>query len=327
MHSAPESVEVTLGDMVLDPAAGKERDVDVTVKFKESTGIVRAIIGYEVKREKVPLDVKHIEQLSLKLLDMPTVTHRAIVSASGFTDGAKRKASAHGVDLYTIKPWEKVIPGKFPTLSEKGFAPENISIKKILLCWTDETLHLTVTNISEPFNILNKDPVFDAKGNPHKKYQTFGAYRHEILLRSTEILLNLEPAASNLKALITEDSINKLDMQPNDGWRHTHTIDVTKDLVFINVNDSIYQITVITVNGFLHWENSNVPSGAPTYYVMESVVTGEIFSGSIVSAGPREGTMNALILSPTSTTIGVHLISLTEKQRNLIRKLIIDMPI
>jgi hypothetical protein len=100
MHSAPESVEVTLGDMVLDPAAGKERDVDVTVKFKESTGIVRAIIGYEVKREKVPLDVKHIEQLSLKLLDMPTVTHRAIVSASGFTDGAKRKASAHGVDLY-----------------------------------------------------------------------------------------------------------------------------------------------------------------------------------------------------------------------------------
>lgn len=62
-------------------AAGKERDVDVTVTLSESPGIVRAFKAYEVKRDKAPLDVADVEQLCIKLLDMPSVTYRAIVSA------------------------------------------------------------------------------------------------------------------------------------------------------------------------------------------------------------------------------------------------------
>jgi hypothetical protein len=37
---------------------------------------------------------------------MPTVTHRAIVSASGFTRPAVKKAKRHGVELYELKEWQ-----------------------------------------------------------------------------------------------------------------------------------------------------------------------------------------------------------------------------
>ena len=90
----PDAVDVVLGDMVPDPAADKERDVDVTVTLHESPGVIRAFKAYEVKREKSPLDVSEVEQLCIKLLDMPSVTHRAIVSASGFTESAQAKAGA-----------------------------------------------------------------------------------------------------------------------------------------------------------------------------------------------------------------------------------------
>jgi len=81
----PDAVNITVGDMVLDPAASKQRDVDVTVTISESGSITHAFKAYEVKHESNPLDVADVEQLCLKLLDMPSVTHRAIVSASGFT--------------------------------------------------------------------------------------------------------------------------------------------------------------------------------------------------------------------------------------------------
>ncbi len=103
----PAAVDITLGDMVLDTAAGKERDVNVTLTLEEAPGMTRAFKAYEVKREKRPLDVADVEQLCIKLLDMSTVTHRAIVSASGFTKPAQEKAARHGVELFIIHPWTR----------------------------------------------------------------------------------------------------------------------------------------------------------------------------------------------------------------------------
>lgn len=47
----PSAVDVRVGDLVLDKAAGKHRDVDVTVTLKEEDGSTRAFKAYEVKRE------------------------------------------------------------------------------------------------------------------------------------------------------------------------------------------------------------------------------------------------------------------------------------
>jgi hypothetical protein len=131
----PEAVDVTIGDMVLDPAAGKERDVDVTVTISESENITHAFKAYEVKRESSPLDVAVVEQLCLKLLDMPSVTYRAIVSASGFTSTAQSKAAHHGVTLYELRPWTRPLQEQFPALTMQGTPQECFPMSQILLCW------------------------------------------------------------------------------------------------------------------------------------------------------------------------------------------------
>ena len=55
-----------------------------------------------MKHWGTPLDVADIDGQVTKFNDMPTVSHRAIVSTSGFTGPAIKKAAHHGVDLYEI---------------------------------------------------------------------------------------------------------------------------------------------------------------------------------------------------------------------------------
>jgi hypothetical protein len=70
----PDAVDVTVGDLVLDTAAKKRRDVDVTITLKNADDSVSASKAYEVKREGEPLDVTTVEKLYAKLHDMPAVT-------------------------------------------------------------------------------------------------------------------------------------------------------------------------------------------------------------------------------------------------------------
>lgn len=94
-----EDVELELGDFVFDEASRSKRDLDVTITVRNADGSRSAYMGTEVKAHRRKLDSNIIDGLVQKLTDMPDVAHRAIVSASGFTRPAIRKASAHGVDL------------------------------------------------------------------------------------------------------------------------------------------------------------------------------------------------------------------------------------
>ena len=123
----PDAVDVTIGDMVLDPAASKQRDVDITVTISESGSITHAFKAYEVKHEGNPLDVADVEQLCLKLLDMPSVTHRAIVSASGFTSSALSKAARHGVTLLRTSPVDATVARAVPRSHDAGHGPRMFS--------------------------------------------------------------------------------------------------------------------------------------------------------------------------------------------------------
>ena len=134
----PDAVDVTVGDLVQDVAANKPRDVDITVTLHEADGTVRAFKAYEVKREGAPLDVTTVEQLCMKLRDMPTVTHRAIVSASSFTDGAIAKAAAHDVQLFVLKPWIQPLADQFPEFKGVGRPDEFLRRFESISCvgWT-----------------------------------------------------------------------------------------------------------------------------------------------------------------------------------------------
>ena len=85
----PDAVNITLGDFVYDEAAQKERDVDVTITLQGKNGSVTSFKAVEVKDEKKPIGVQAIEQLCMKLDDMPKVSEKIIFSTSDYSEGAK----------------------------------------------------------------------------------------------------------------------------------------------------------------------------------------------------------------------------------------------
>lgn len=135
--STPESVEIMLGDFVHDASINKRRDVDVTVTYKDDSGLISAFKGIEVKKHSRPLDSTHVEQLWAKLNDMSDISHKAIVSASGYTKPAIKKAKTHNVDLFSLIPWDNPM---------KGFKhihfPPGFFIKHRTLNWVDGS-HIT----------------------------------------------------------------------------------------------------------------------------------------------------------------------------------------
>lgn len=103
--TSPDDVEVELGSRVADEASRTTRDVDVTITARHPDGSVAAYAALEVKDESHPLDTPTVEQLIAKLRDMPSITHRSIVSSSGYTGPAKSKAAHHGVELLRLREW------------------------------------------------------------------------------------------------------------------------------------------------------------------------------------------------------------------------------
>ena len=300
----PESVDVTIGDMVYDAAAKIERDVDVTVTVSENGSLVHAFKAYEVKREKAPLDVADVEQLCAKLLDMPSVTHRSIVSSSDYTEAAKAKAAHRGVELYALREWTRPLQEQFPALTMEGTAAECFPMEKTLLCWA--------------FAVQQHDQLFSASGTTHQRFASFEAFTHELLLRSTEILLPIEPAASVRNLFPVPFSAPPGEVPAGPAWPHTHTIDVTADEVYVNTPSGRHRLDLVTINGHLQWERT---LERPLYYIIERVTDGTPFAGALISKDLRKGQMTGLIFSPKTREIEIHFVRLAEKHQNAIREL------
>jgi hypothetical protein len=319
----PDAVDVTIGDMVLDPAAGKQRDVDVTVTISDSGNITHAFKAYEVKHESNPLDVADVEQLCLKLLDMPSVTHRAIVSASGFTSSGRSKAARHGVTLYGLRQWTRPLQEQFPALTMQGTAQECFLMSQTLLCWTNVQYAIVAREAESPFSVQPDDKLFDASGNVHPKYTKFADYQNELLLRSTEIPFQLEPAVTILRTFPVPDTVSDGTVPAGPGWPHTHTLDTHSDGVHVETSKGVRRVDLITINGYLQWQRGIDSS---LYYVMDQIPDGEAFAGALISMEKREGHMIALVFSPKIRDIGIHFVRLAEKHLNCIRGLTLEQP-
>jgi len=321
----PDAVDVTVGDFVLDVAARKTRDVDVTVTLSEEDGTVCAFKAYEVKRETEALDVATVEQLCIKLRDMPTVTHRAIVSASGFTDGAIAKAHAHNVQLLVLKPWTQPLADQFPEF--KGVGPPDQFLRRFqsnLLYWVGWRLSIRAPDGPRSFTYDNSWPVFAADGSGHKKYPNWIAFADALLLRSTEILFALEPAQTIARTFPAEPMAENDDFVASPAWPHTHTLGVLEDQVFLKFDTGLALVDSVTISGYLQWQKRKQ---LPEFHILESVPTGEVFAGAaIANWGSPDGKMFAMILSPDSRTVGIHTIQLQEKHKNAIRQLKIPLP-
>ena len=320
---SPDVVEVKLGDLVYDGAAKKLRDVDVTVTVDAGDEGRFAFMAYEVKREAGPLDVAAVEQLATKLKDMKTVTQRAVVSASGFTDGARAKARRHRLALYELQPWIRPLEEQFPALRMKGTVEECFPMSKYLLCWPQHKFSIVARSAPGSFNVQDTEPLLTAKAKPHKKFRTFADLKAELLLRSTEILFTLEPAQTVLNTFPIPSVAPNDHLPAGPAWPHTHTLDISSDEAYVQATSSFFRLDQITINGWLQWQRSQEES---LYYVMQDASSHEAFAGALISREMREGHMTALVFSPRSREIGIHFVRLAEKHLNLIRDLSLKLP-
>jgi hypothetical protein len=316
----PDAVDVTVGDMVLDVAAEKRRDMDITVTLKESDGTIRAFKAYEVKREGEPLDVATVEQLCMKFYDMPTVTHRAIVSASDFTSGAIAKAKAHNVSLYVIKPWIEPMAKQFPEFKNAGTPDEFLRrFSSCLLVWINWRVQLHVPQGPASFSYENSAPLFSMDGTAHTKFATLKTFLDAVLLRSTQILLQMEPADTVLRTFLRQVTADNQEFEAGPAWPHTHTLDVGDDQVYLRVDSGSFLLKSLTISGSLQWQQR---IRYPEFFILEGVPTNEVFAGAALADwGTPDGKMFAMIFSPDSRTANIHTIQLEEKHRNAIRQL------
>jgi len=89
----PKETDITFGEMLFDPKAKVDRDVDVVI-FRLRDHIM---VGVEVKDHTRALQLEQVEQLVFKLIKIPDLKERAIISASGYSEAALNVADSYGV--------------------------------------------------------------------------------------------------------------------------------------------------------------------------------------------------------------------------------------
>ena len=319
LNHDPTAVEIILGDMVYDEAAQKPRDVDVTVSFKNEDGTITAFKAAEVKKESHPLDVVTIEQLCLKFMDMPQITHRAIFSTSGYTEAAKRKARHHSVELYTLKPWERRIEDNFPDFKGIGTPSEFLArVDACTLRWIHYNAHLTVPGGPKSFHWYYDAPVFSCAGKIHSEYSNLREYIDAIVWRSADMLCTLDPLFEKANDLINSANKNSEYIEGSP-INYAHTMGVRADAVFLKFEDGLHQIDSLTIFGQLQW---SLKRRNPEFYILENVDTKEIFAGAaIADNGENDGRMCAMIFPEKGRKIGIHRFCIPEKQKNIIHKI------
>jgi Restriction endonuclease len=243
-HGAGVNYHVTLGDEIPDEASGTRRDVDVTVATPD--GEVYEFAGFEVKHWKKKLDVSHVEALAMKLKDMPSVTQRAIVCSSGYTDGAVKKAAHHGVDLYVIKEWTTPIEEQFPDLAPmKGPPSEVFRGSQFYLTWPEFHIQAHMEN-APPMDLIPwRTTLYDADGKQHPVYADFRSFTEAMLVVSTDILYPTQPMKDRIapmwEALISKGAIP---MPDNPRWPFGHTFGTEKAEAYLRT--SVPQMTSCT---------------------------------------------------------------------------------
>jgi hypothetical protein len=181
--SSPENVKVELGSLIYDRAAEKLRDVDVTVT--KAVGEIKGLKGLEVKKHTEPLDVTHVEQLALKLKDMPALTSHQIVSASGYTAAAVKKAAAHDVELFSLKNWDDKYSFEHARFNEmSSFCSRSLEYT------FGPHLHIEVENHGEEFAKADSSliEVTDHEGVRHAWNVTFREFQSNLITNTTNDL-------------------------------------------------------------------------------------------------------------------------------------------
>jgi hypothetical protein len=237
--STPEDVEIELGDFVYDEKAEEERDVDVTIKYRNSDNLISAFIGLEVKKHTRPLNTTHVEQLIKKLSDMKSITHRGIVSASGYYKPAMRKAKADGVDLFHLKSW----PNPANTFDHIMFL-DGMPLTEVSLEWVDPPfIHFTFAEHIAPeeiSSITHDTCICDRNGN---------------ILPMCPDIRALGNIISNRIIKAEKDKIALNAVIYNQPFAVKKGYNIVED-TYMKINDKLWRVREAVISGHLVWRET-----------------------------------------------------------------------
>jgi hypothetical protein len=287
--SSPDNVAVELGSLVYDTAAEKLRDVDITVDHP--IGEIRALKGLEVKKHKDPLDVTHVEQLAMKLGDMPSLTSRQIVSASGYTAAAIKKAAAHDLELLKLTNWD---PKKY-SFEHAQFSGMSAFSSRSLHYVDGPHIHIEV----ERAGCFDGDPaliqVTDEEGRPHSSGLTFAQFKNNIVINATNELSKTEQVST-----LSGDATKAVSV-----WMDF------SDHPYLKTGDVIVKIKGARIQGVLCWKET--PCEAQ-YKVLVDETTDRPIIGCALAELPNG---NLIGITASSADRTIRLITVAVSVRNL----------
>lgn len=294
--SSPDNVKVELGSRIYDTAAEKLRDVDITVGH--SIDQIKALKGLEVKKHTEPLDVTHIEQLALKLKDMPALTSRQIVSASGYTSSAIKKAAAHDVELFKLTDWNDKYSfehARFNNMS--SFCSR--SLEYVL----GPHLHIELESHGNVF--AQADPslikVTDEQGEQHSWGVTFQEFRSNLLVNTTNELQSRE-------------EISLL------GAENSKPVDISIELSdnpHLRFGELIAKIKGARLQGVVRWKET---PHAVEYKVLVNQATDRPVIGCVLAALPN-GNLVGITASNADRTIRFINVAVSARNLSVIREM------
>jgi hypothetical protein len=310
----PESLKIVLGDRVYDAAAEESRDVDVTVLTGEELGAA-AITGVEVKRERRPLDVAITEQLCAKLLDMPHLTERVIVSTSGFTGGAETKAKKRGVDLYELVDWIGPVKEALPLHTLVGDGRDLMPVIEFIYEWGQ--LETYAFNPLQPdraalvATIGTDPPILDREGSQSSAYPSLRDLLCKCLDSGLAQIRQDHPLPPEIFLECREDA------------GHLRSFGVQLDCaitesVFVRVGEALQALTSVRAVGVVHVRYAR---RASTFKVLRDYVTGQTFGSAVVSAfGGEDPHILAVLLSSKDTLAQPQIFKLLPEHRNFLNR-------
>jgi hypothetical protein len=289
--SHPDDVEVELGSRVLDTTTGGKRDVDVTVTVKNEERTT-AFKGLEVKNHSRKLDATHVEQLACKLKDMPEITESAIVSATGYTRPAIKKAFAHGVSLFELCDWD--------------FSKEQFEHFKSEFCpfvWTSlEWIKTPAVRLNPSQKISEEDQLF-IKSNPRV---FFGDDETKIDVPDVNQLLK------NLQSKVQHNLFERLKDGPkgNDFIKNINANVNISDAPYVKAPSGIIYLREALFTGQMKWFETQRPTH---YKVLKKLGEQKPYAGCMVA---ELGNLGLLGLTVSNTDRNLRFIRVPISDRN-----------
>jgi len=126
----PKGAEVKSPDKLPDRVTGELREVDASIRFR--VGSAPVLVTVECRDRTKVQDVRWIEEIASKR-DSVGAARTIAVSSSGFTDPARKKAKALGIELRTTNEITEGVAAQWA---------RNVKIAFVLICWNLISLEL-----------------------------------------------------------------------------------------------------------------------------------------------------------------------------------------